>query len=316
METLGFLLLSNIPGFREEEIFRWQKWFFSMPDAVKDKIIMNHFNHPQNPNHYRGLAPFLDNDISHKEFFEVGLDLSKVSDLEKQLPLHEATPWPEHEGCEEFKKFMTSHYDFMLGVSIQIMRHIAEGLGKPKDFFDAWFIENTLSTLRIIYYKPRSASVVKMDKLSDEDLKLITPIHCDSGILTLLTTYDYHGLQVDIGDGDFRSVRPVPNTLVVNLGDMFSRMTGYRLKATKHRVLDIGVERFSSPFFLEPHYLARIPTDLVTGDYQSVSEVPSEESHIYGDWLIDKIRSYGEYKHFKVTKPLARELLAQREVKI
>jgi isopenicillin N synthase-like dioxygenase len=65
-----------------------------------------------------------------------------------------------------------------------------------------------------------------------------------------------------VGDGVYKSVRPVTNMLVVNLGDMFSRITNYTLKATLHRVLDIGVERFSSPFFFEPHYTTEIPTVL------------------------------------------------------
>jgi isopenicillin N synthase-like dioxygenase len=62
----------------------------------------------------------------------------------------------------------------------------------------------------------------------------------------------------------YRSVRPNKDVLVVNLGDMLSRITNFTLKATKHRVLDIGVERFSSPFFLEPNFSAGIPT--VLGD--------------------------------------------------
>jgi len=37
---------------------------------------------------------------------------------------------------------------------------------------------------------------------------------------------------------------------------MLSRITNGKLKATKHRVLDIGVERYSSPYFFEPHYCA------------------------------------------------------------
>jgi len=31
-------------------------------------------------------------------------------------------------------------------------------------------------------------------------------------------------------------------------------------------VLDIGIERFSSPFFLEPKYSAHIPKTLIFGD--------------------------------------------------
>jgi isopenicillin N synthase-like dioxygenase len=142
------------------------------------------------------------------------------------------------------------------------MSHIALGLGKQADFFDGWFLNNTCSTLRIIHYLPRSTQLVDMEKLSSEELKFTTPIHTDSGFLTILSTFNYHGLQVDIGNGVYKSVRPVSKTLVINLGDMLSRITNYKLKATKHRVLDIGVERFSSPFFFEPNYSAKIPVSL------------------------------------------------------
>ena len=176
------------------------------------------------------------------------------------------------------------------------MSHIAEGLGKPIDYFNPWFINNTCSTFRIIRYLPRNTKLVEMDKLSEDELRFTTPIHTDSGFLTLLSTFSYPGLQVDIGQGVYKSVRPVPKTLVVNLGDMLSRITDYKLKATKHRVLDIGVERFSSPFFFEPHYAARIPSNLGT------SSVDSNEEFVYGDWVIEKMREFGEFKHFQKTK--------------
>ena len=89
-------------------------------------------------------------------------------------------------------------------------------------------------------------------------------------------------------------------TLVINLGDMLSRITNYKLKATKHRVLDIGVERFSSPFFFEPNYSAKIPSTL--SDDTATTDI------IYGDWLIDKMREFGEYKDFVKQKPLAKDV--------
>ena len=51
--------------------------------------------------------------------------------------------------------------------------------------------------------------------------------------------------------------------MVVNLGNILSRITNYELKATLHRVLDIGVERFSCPFLATPKYLAKIPSNLL-----------------------------------------------------
>ena len=44
----------------------------------------------------------------------------------------------------------------------------------------------------------------------------------------------------------------------MNIGETLSKISGYKIKATRHRVLDIGVERYSSPFFMEPKHSARI----------------------------------------------------------
>ena len=138
---------------------------------------------------------------------------------------------------------------------------MAIGLGKDRDYFKDWFERNSLSTFRTIHYLPRSETGVKTDQLSGNELKLITPEHTDTGFITLLSTFMFPGLQVEI-DGKYRSVKPEKNHIVVNLGTIFSRVTNYRLKATSHRVLDIGKERFSCPFFLEPRYDAIIPSDI------------------------------------------------------
>ncbi len=89
---------------------------------------------------------------------------------------------------------MLKHYDLMHQLGIKVMSHIADGLGKPSNYFDDWFVNDTCSTQRLIHYKPRSANVVQQDKLKEEDLKFTTPIHTDSGFLTLLSTFNFTGL--------------------------------------------------------------------------------------------------------------------------
>ena len=69
-----------------------------------------------------------------------------------------------------------------------------------------------------------------------------TPAHMDSGFLTLLQTFDYQGLEIEV-DGVWYSVPPVENALVVNLGEQMTAMSNGRFKATIHRVIDIGVDR-------------------------------------------------------------------------
>ena len=159
--------------------------------------------------------------------------------------------------------FMNEHYSRMLKLGMKIMGHIALSMGLSFNYFDNWFAKDTLSTLRLIHYSPRNCNLdIKQDSLSEEEMKFTTPIHADSTILTLLSTFNYPGLQVNV-NGQYKSVRPSPNSIVINLGEMFSKMTNNKFKATLHRVLDIYIDRYSSPFFLEPNYLAKIPSTLV-----------------------------------------------------
>jgi len=57
------------------------------------------------------MAPFIDNNVSLKELFDIGLNYDRVSAEEKQYSLHEATPWPsDTEEGKQFKSFMESYY--------------------------------------------------------------------------------------------------------------------------------------------------------------------------------------------------------------
>lgn len=174
------------------------------------------------------------------------------------------------------------------------------GLGKDRDFFNQWFDNDQLSTFRSIYYLPRShESAAKSDKLDADLIKLTTPEHCDSGFLTLLTTFGYPGLQVEI-NGEFKSIKPEPNCLVVNLGETLQFMTNLKMKATKHRVLDIGVTRYSSPFFIEPKYSAMLPSNMMI-PLEEQNEPPIQ----YGPWLIKAItRKYIEWQGFDVDEEI------------
>ena len=61
--------------------------------------------------------------------------------------------------------------------------------------------------------------------MDETELKLVTPEHSDSGFVTLLSTFMYHGLQVLI-DGEYRSIKPIENAIVVNIGDTLEQISG------------------------------------------------------------------------------------------
>ena len=46
--------------------------------------------------------------------------------------------------------------------------------------------------------------------------------------------------------------------LFIATGDSFSRMMNGRFKSTRHRVMDIGRNRYSVPFFMEPGFYSDV----------------------------------------------------------
>lgn len=72
------------------------KAFHSMPEDLKHSLKWKNHN-PDNNNIYRGLAPFVDNDPSHKELFDMGQDIDEISPEERKYCLYERTPFPPQE---------------------------------------------------------------------------------------------------------------------------------------------------------------------------------------------------------------------------
>ncbi len=73
--NLGFFHLKNVPGFDEAALLKSMKEFHALPDTVKHQLKLKTYN-ADNSNTYRGFIPFIDNDPSHKEIFDMGCDHS------------------------------------------------------------------------------------------------------------------------------------------------------------------------------------------------------------------------------------------------
>ncbi|MFK7974081.1 MAG: 2OG-Fe(II) oxygenase family protein [Rickettsiaceae bacterium] len=76
------------------------------------------------------------------------------------------------------------------------------------------------------------------------DSGVISP-HNDVGLLTILNQDQTGGLQVKFKN-KWIDVKPIPNTFVVNIGDILQNWSGGLLKSTLHRVKNTkGVDRYS-----------------------------------------------------------------------
>ncbi|WP_299402112.1 2OG-Fe(II) oxygenase family protein [uncultured Roseobacter sp.] len=95
--------------------------------------------------------------------------------------------------------------------------------------------------------------------------------------MALLALDGFEGSQARMRTGDWVTVPPKEGALAVNFGKLLQRWTGGANQTPIHRVIGVGTERFSIPFFREPSVNAVI------------SHIPGcgapFEQDIYGDHL-------------------------------
>ena len=168
---------------------------------------------------------------------------------EGKLNLNEENVWPE--GLEETRGRLERLHGELQSLSEKLLSLLAVALGKPEDHFQSW-MENSLSTLRLLHYPALTSSSSPQQHQQQE---LCCTPHTDSGILTLLHQDSTGGLEILSAEDEDKWVPApyVPDSIVVNIGDLMSKVSGGRFKATVHKVRSTpGKERYSVPFFFEP----------------------------------------------------------------
>lgn len=88
----------------------------------------------------------------------------------------------------------------------------------------------------------------------DPEKAIGIPQHTDSSLLTLVYQGNIGGLQVLHEKEDrWITIKPVPDSLVVNVGDLFHILSNGILKSAIHRVLvNNSQQRISTAFFFGP----------------------------------------------------------------
>ncbi|XP_037074235.1 2-oxoglutarate-dependent dioxygenase ucsF-like [Pollicipes pollicipes] len=106
------------------------------------------------------------------------------------------------------------------------------------------------AALRVLSYPPVPATVAPG--------AVRCASHTDYGTMTLLFQDELGGLEVETADGVWTPAPPVPDTILVNVGDLMETWSSGRLRATKHRVVIPKEEalrrraRQSIAMFVEP----------------------------------------------------------------
>jgi isopenicillin N synthase-like dioxygenase len=244
---------------------------FDLPPSVTRRLWRQKFD-PARRNVYRGWFPLQNGAETYKEGIDLGPDIAHGAALvHKGDPLREATPLPPEHALPGWRDAAARYFIAMESVAEVLMHALARGLGLPEAAFDRTFAGG-ISTLRLIRYPVRSPD--SMVGIPEDRLWVAHPggrrymlgrEHVDSGLMTLLAQDGTPGLQARAADGSWIDVPPEEGTLAVNFGKLLERWTGGRIRATEHRVLGHGAERFSIPFFYDARADALIEPLLLPG---------------------------------------------------
>ncbi|KAF2269794.1 Clavaminate synthase-like protein [Lojkania enalia] len=297
-QNAGFIYLKNhgIPPSDVSTIFANSAKFFARTQEQKDALS---WYSPEANRGYTAQGREKTTDLEERGDIEA---LRKaVPDLKESLEIgKEGEPgmpnmWPPTEGDEDakvFKEVMLKFHDTCKDLHTQIMRAIALGMGIDESWFDG-FTDGGDNTLRLLHYPGVSKSVFKRD---DGQLQVRAGEHSDYGSITLLFQDSRGGLQVRSPKGTFVDATPIPDTIVINAGDLLSRWANDTIKSTKHRVvepppkpedegLDAYPPRYSVAYFCNPNFERMI--EAIPGTYEQTGK--KYEGIKSGDYLVRRL---------------------------
>ena len=197
----------------------------------------------------RGFTPFgvehaKDNPTPDlKEFWHVGQELPPDHPLRHEYP---PNAWPRE--LPELRQPTLALYHELERVAELLLMAFAEYFALPEETFAA-MMRGGNSVLRILHYPPVPAAPSAASALRAAP-------HEDINLVTLLCEATGSGLELLHRDGTWLPVEARPGQLVVDTGDMLSRITNEVVPATTHRVVNppagANRDRYSMPFFVHP----------------------------------------------------------------
>jgi len=232
----------------------------------------------------RGFTPF---GIEHakdqsrpdlKEFFHVGQE----GVVGVEFP---ANVWPRQ--LPELRTDALLLFRALEACSIQLLESLAEGFALPREIFASTVTAGN-SVLRALHYPPVTAAA--------HPDALRSAAHEDINLITLLCEASEAGLEIRSpgGTSGWLPVDVAPGQIVVDSGDMLSRLTNGVVPATTHRVVNpvgpANVDRYSLPFFAHP----RSECDLTVLPAFVTEDRPCRHAPITaGAYLTERLREIG-----------------------
>jgi len=116
-------------------------------------------------------------------------------------------------------------------LTFRILKCLSVALGQGEDYLGDMHTAHDAIKLRTLYYPPIPAN------LTFEESLVRLGEHSDYDTCTLLFQDHLGGLEVKDVDGKWISAKPIPGTVLINIGDFLEMMTSGSWPATHHRVV-------------------------------------------------------------------------------
>jgi isopenicillin N synthase-like dioxygenase len=250
--TVGFFYLKGhgVPRSLLERLFAEARRFHALPEVEKRKIPyfnVGSFKSGYSPleqdgygrtniNIVRGAKPNLVAKFSiNREGGSGGLSMTAA---ERNAVIN---IWPEN--LPGFKETLQEYHATIERLGRRFLPVWAVSLQLPPAYFDRFFATPHL-TMSLLYYPPQKEVGNRQYGIAP---------HTDNAMMTFLAQGGVPGLAVRMPSGRWRAVDVVPDTLLVNTGNVIVRWTNDEYLSTKHRVINTyDRDRYSIPCFFGP----------------------------------------------------------------
>lgn len=243
-QEIGFLALRGhyLTKELQQQLYSEIRAFFELPIAVKKRYEID------GGGGQRGYTGFGKEHAAGrsvgdlKEFWHFGQDIVSKPHLKERYTENLIV-----QELSDFNRIGNLVFQKLEKTAEVLLQALALYLKLGEHYFTP-FIQDGNSILRAIHYPP----ITKAPKEAER-----AAAHGDINLITLLMGAQGAGLQVLNRENQWIDAIAQSDELMINIGDMLSRITNNRLPSTIHRVVNPpeeawGMSRYSLPFFMHP----------------------------------------------------------------
>lgn len=272
LKDFGFIILKDhsIDVDLLNRCYQQNKNLFNLPQEIKCKYIIEGGK--------RGYTSFGTEHAKNnphpdlKEFWHVGQMLP-----EGKKYAYPPNLWPEE--FPELQEPMTDLYKKLDEVGKCLLESLTFPMDLPKDYFTQ-MVHGGNSILRLLHYPPIAEG--------ESPRCIRAAAHEDINLITILVSASASGLEILDRNGEWLPIETEANNLIVDAGDMLSRISNEVIPSTTHRVVNPqdgkNCSRYSMPFFIHPYPDAVLRC---IGKGKKYEDIRSE------DFLMERLREIG-----------------------